>query len=111
MEGNHETPSTAIRCRGVRKVYGAARQRAPTVAVEHVDLEIARGESFGLLGPNGAGKTTLVEILEGLTPPTAGDVEVLGGTWSRDGEALHARIGVVLQETRLPDRSTVRECL
>jgi ABC-2 type transport system ATP-binding protein len=101
----------AIRCRGVRKVYDAARRRGSTVAVEHVDLDIARGESFGLLGPNGAGKTTLVEILEGLLPPTAGEVHVLGGTWNRDGEDLRSRLGVVLQETRLPDRSTVRECL
>jgi ABC-2 type transport system ATP-binding protein len=95
----------------VRKVYDGARRRGSTVAVEHVDLDIAYGESFGLLGPNGAGKTTLVEILEGLILPTAGDVHVLGGTWSSDGEDLRSRIGVVLQETRLPDRSTVRECL
>jgi ABC-2 type transport system ATP-binding protein len=119
MGGNHCKPKPAdyprhlgaICCRGVRKVYNAARRRGSTVAVEHVDLDIARGESFGLLGPNGAGKTTLVEILEGLILPTAGDVQVLGRTWSRDGDDLRARIGVALQQTRLPDRSTVRECL
>jgi len=56
----------AIRCRGLVKRY------APDVlAVDGLDLEIARGECFGLLGPNGAGKTTTVEILEGLLQPTA----------------------------------------
>src|SRR5688500_10162846 len=67
---------TAIRCRGLVKRYGAL------TAVDGVDLEIARGECFGLLGPNGAGKTTTMEILEGLLAPTAGDVEILGTSWT-----------------------------
>lgn len=106
--------SAAVQCRGVRKVYEPARRdraRGPVAAIDHVDLDIARGGSFGLLGPNGAGKTTLVEVLEGLIAPTSGDVRVLGGTWDRDAPELRRRIGVVLQDTRLPDRATVRECL
>ena len=47
-------------------------------AVNGLDLEVPVGECFGLLGPNGAGKTTTIEILEGLLPATAGEVEVLG---------------------------------
>jgi len=42
--------------RGLRKAF------ADVVAVEGLDLEVARGECFGLLGPNGAGKTTTIEI-------------------------------------------------
>ena len=68
-----------------------------------------RGECFGLLGPNGAGKTTTVEILEGLNTPTSGEVEILGLRWATDEVAIRERIGVTLQETRLPDKETVHE--
>jgi ABC-2 type transport system ATP-binding protein len=61
------------------------------------------------LGPNGAGKTTTVEILEGLLAPTSGEVRVLGQTWEGDAQALRERIGVTLQETRFPDKTTVLE--
>jgi ABC-2 type transport system ATP-binding protein len=95
----------AIRIEGLVKRYG------DVVAVDGLDLEVRRGECFGLLGPNGAGKTTTIEILEGLLAPTAGTVEVLGRRWERDPEALRARIGVALQETKLFDRLTVEETL
>ena len=74
--------ANAIRCQSLTKTY---RGRPPVEAVRGLDLEIAVGECFGLLGPNGAGKTTTMEILEGLLPATAGDVEVLGLRWS-DGD-------------------------
>ena len=48
------------------KYYGDVK------AVDHLNLEIQRGEVFGLLGPNGAGKTTTTLMLLGLTDPTAG---------------------------------------
>jgi ABC-2 type transport system ATP-binding protein len=47
-------------------------------AVDHLNLEIRRGELFGLLGPNGAGKTTLVKVLCTLLPPDEGNVFVNG---------------------------------
>jgi len=98
-------PSSAIRCRGLVKRY------EEVVAVDGLDLEVLRGECFGLLGPNGAGKTTTIEILEGLTEPDAGEVEVLGTHWSRDGHALRERLGISLQETQLADKLTVAETL
>jgi ABC-2 type transport system ATP-binding protein len=105
----------AILCRGLRKVYDPARrgrgQAEAVVAVAGLDLSIARGECYGLLGPNGAGKTTTVEILEGLLPPTAGVVELLGLSWARQEVPLRERIGVALQETRFPDRLSVEEVL
>jgi ABC-2 type transport system ATP-binding protein len=94
----------AIRCRGLVK-----RFPPDVLAVDELDLDVRRGECFGLLGPNGAGKTTTVEILEGLTAPTAGDVEILGGRWSGDAAALRARLGITLQETHLYERLTVEE--
>ncbi|MDH3495512.1 MAG: ABC transporter ATP-binding protein [Gemmatimonadota bacterium] len=99
------TPDAAIRCRGLVKHYG------DVVAVDGLDLEVRPGECFGLLGPNGAGKTTTVEILQGLLPPTAGSVEVLGRTWDRDRAELRQRLGTQLQETLFPEKLTVRETL
>ena len=105
----------AVLCRGLRKVYdptGRARAKtAPVVAVDGLDLAIQQGECFGLLGPNGAGKTTTVEILEGLLPPTAGVVQLLGLTWTEHELRLRERIGVALQETLLPDKLSVEEVL
>jgi ABC-2 type transport system ATP-binding protein len=83
------------------------------VAVAGLDLTVAAGECFGLLGPNGAGKTTTIEILEGLTPPDGGDVEILGSPWREGaaGRALRERLGIQLQETQLADKLQVAEVL
>jgi len=97
--------TAALRCEKLVKQYGEV------TAVDRLDLEVASGECFGLLGPNGAGKTTTVEILEGLSEPTDGKVEVLGMEWARNERALRQRLGVSLQETHLPDRLTVEENL
>ena len=97
------TDAPAVRCRGLVKRF------ADVVAVAGLDLEIARGECFGLLGPNGAGKTTTIEILEGLTEPDEGEVEVLGSKWEGDGRALREKLGVSLQETQLNEKLTVAE--
>jgi ABC-2 type transport system ATP-binding protein len=81
--------------------------------VASLDLAVGAGECFGLLGPNGAGKTTTIEILEGLTPPDSGAVEILGTPWREGaaGRALRERLGIQLQETQLADKLTVAETL
>jgi ABC-2 type transport system ATP-binding protein len=106
----------AVVCRALRKVYPGGRglgggPRGDVVAVDGIDLAIARGECFGLLGPNGAGKTTTVEILDCVSEPTAGSVELFGLTWREHGRALRERVGVALQETRLSDKQSVEETL
>src|SRR5213595_3344967 len=101
-----EDMDLAIRCRDLRKTYEGKSE-----AVRGLDLEIQAGECFGLLGPNGAGKTTTVEILEGLLPPTSGEVELLGRNWKTDGDSLRQRLGISLQETNLADKLTVEERL
>jgi len=96
----------AIRCSRLVKRYG------DVVAVAGLDLTVETGECFGLLGPNGAGKTTTIEILEGLTLPDAGEVEVLGVRWGTGHDrALRQRLGIQLQETQLADKLTVEETL
>ena len=93
----------AISCRDLRKYF------ADVKAVDGLDLIVERGECFGLLGPNGAGKTTTIEVLEGLTEPDSGEVEILGMTWKKDERELRERMGVSLQETQLAEKLTVYE--
>ncbi len=81
------------------------------VAVDGVDLAVAPGECLALLGPNGAGKTTTVEMLEGLLVPDAGVVEIFGKRLAEDRRAILEQVGVLLQETNLYKRYTVRETL
>jgi len=66
------------------------KRYADVVAVAGLDLTVNARECFGLLGPNGAGKTTTIEILEGLTAPDAGDVEILGSGGPGAGAPLPA---------------------
>ncbi len=101
--------TAAILCRNLRKRYPA--RPTPVEAVNGLDLEIRQGECFGLLGPNGAGKTTTIEILEGLLPPTSGEVAILGRRWGQDDDALRQRLGITLQETRLSEKLTALETL
>src|SRR6201997_3104856 len=101
--------TAAILCRDLHKRYPA--RPTPVDAVKGLDLEVRAGECFGLLGPNGAGKTTTVEILEGLLPPTSGEVKLLGRTWKSDGRSLRQQLGISLQETNLADKLTVEETL
>jgi ABC-2 type transport system ATP-binding protein len=95
----------AVQCDGLEKHYG------DVVAVAGLSLHVKRGECFGLLGPNGAGKTTTIEILEGLIPADAGDVQILGLRWATDERLLRDRVGIHLQETQLSEKLTVEEML
>jgi ABC-2 type transport system ATP-binding protein len=78
--------SAAISIRGLTKRYGRL------IAVDHLDLEVPRGEVFGFLGLNGAGKTTTIRILLDLLRPTSGSVAVFGHDCQSD--SLKARSAV-----------------
>ena len=77
-------------------------------AVDGVSFTIEPGQCFGLLGPNGAGKTTTVEMMEGVTVPTSGEV-LYGG--EPLGARFRAEAGIQFQKTALQDFLTVRETL
>jgi len=78
------------------------------VAVNDVSFKVREGICFGLLGPNGAGKTTTVEIIEGGTPATAGEVYYFG---ELAGRRFREEAGIQFQNTALQDYLTVRETL
>lgn len=83
-EGLHEI---IIRTNELVKQYG------DVTAVDHLNLEIHKGEVFGLLGPNGAGKTTTTLMLLGLTDPTSGTAEINGLDCTRDALAVKKIVG------------------
>ena len=77
------------------------------VAVDDVSLEIEEGECFGLLGPNGAGKTSLIRMITAVSPPTNGDIWVLGKDLKVYPRQVKARLGVVPQIDNLDEDLTV----
>ena len=79
--------------------------------VDGVTFTVEKGEIFAILGPNGAGKTTTVESIAGLRQPDEGRISVLGLDPQREAAEMRERLGVQLQESRLPDRIKVWEAL
>ena len=77
-------------------------------AVDGVSFSVPEGICFGLLGPNGAGKTTTVEIIEGVTRPTSGEVYYYGEV---AGARFRQEAGIQFQNTALQDYLTVRETI
>jgi len=94
--------NSVVEVRELVKQYPGVR------AVDGVSFSIQPGTCFGLLGPNGAGKTTTVEIMEGVTAPTSGEVLYRG---ERLGPRFRAEAGIQFQKTALQDFLTVRETL
>jgi len=94
-----------VQVEGLRKQYQQVR------AVDGIGFEINEGEIFGIVGPNGAGKTTTVECIEGLRVPDQGTIRVLGLDPIKDRVQLRQKIGIQLQEGRLPDRLKVWEAM
>lgn len=66
-------------------------------AVDHLDLEIEKGDIYGFLGPNGAGKTTTIRMLLGLIQPTEGSIRIFGRELQKDKLAILRRIGSLVE--------------
>jgi ABC-2 type transport system ATP-binding protein len=103
--GKLDASDAVIEVSGLRMSYDGFE------AVRGVDLNVRHGEIFTFLGPNGAGKTTTVEILEGHRKRTGGEVRVLGVDPEHADRDWRARVGVVLQTSRVEQDLSVRECL
>ncbi len=109
LRSGRDASAPAIRVRGLRRAYG----RGPSAfeAVRGVDLDVPAGSITALLGTNGAGKTSTLEVLEGLSPATGGEVSVLGLDPVADRAALRRRTGILLQRSGFSGDLTVRETL
>src|SRR5216110_2281080 len=94
-----------VRARGLNKRFG------DFTAVDGIDFDLYRGEAFGFLGPNGAGKSSTMRMIGCVSPPSGGELTILGRDPVRDGSAIRARLGVVPQEDTLDVELTVRENL
>ncbi|WP_448613566.1 ABC transporter ATP-binding protein [Modestobacter sp. URMC 112] len=94
-----------IRARGLVKRFGGS------TAVDGIDVDVAPGEAFGFLGPNGAGKSSTMRMIGAVSPPTAGELRVLGLDPAVDGPRIRARLGVVPQTDNLDLELTVAENL
>ncbi len=90
---------------------GITREFNGLTAVDHVDLQIEKGELFGLLGPNGAGKTTLIHMLCTILPPTEGTAKVAGFDVDKEPDSVRTSIGIVFQDPSLDNRLTGKENL
>lgn len=101
--------ATIIDVHGLTHTYGSG-EKAYT-AVADSSFTVARGEVFGLLGTNGAGKTTTLEIMEGLTAPTSGEITILGADPLADRKTLRPYLGIMLQSGGLPPELTTRQTL
>lgn len=92
-------PNVVIRTIDLTKRFGVV------IAVDHLNLEVYRGEVFGFLGPNGAGKTTTIAMLLALLRPTTGSAEVMGHDlrW-QPRQALH-QVGALVEAAFYPHLS------
>jgi ABC-2 type transport system ATP-binding protein len=85
------------------------RRFGELTAVDHLNVEIARGEIFGLVGPDGAGKTTTLRLLCGLLDATEGEAWVAGHNVAREPDAVKDQIGYMAQRFGLYNDLTVDE--
>jgi lipooligosaccharide transport system ATP-binding protein len=97
--------SVMISAKGLTKRYG------DFVAVDGIDFQVNKGESFGFLGPNGAGKSTTMRIIAATLTRTSGEITVLGKDPEKFGPEIKAHLGVVPQADNLDNALTVQENL
>ena len=100
-------PAIAIKVRDL--VVGFGRQ----TVLDHLSLDVRRGEILGVVGASGGGKTVFLRTVIGLLPKRAGTIEVLGVDLDRVGEAarraIERRWGVLFQQGALFSSLTVRQ--
>ena len=97
--------SPVIDARGLVKRFGAR------TVVDHVSLQVARGQIFGFLGPNGSGKTTTIRMLCGLLTPDEGSGTCLGHDIVREAWAIKRQVGYMTQRFSLYEDLSIAENL
>src|ERR1044072_1592647 len=105
-----ETREAVIELKDLTKDYEVGHLKKKKVrALDHLTLDVYRGEIFGFLGPNGAGKTTTLKLLMRLIYPTDGTARILGT--SVDDVAMHSRIGYLPENPYFYDDLSGKELL
>jgi lipooligosaccharide transport system ATP-binding protein len=94
-----------IHARGLTKKFG------DFTAVNGIDFDVLKGESFGLLGPNGAGKSTAMRMIGATSQRTSGELTILGKDPENFGPQIRAHLGVVPQQDNLDTQLSVTENL
>jgi lipooligosaccharide transport system ATP-binding protein len=94
-----------IRARALTKTFG------DFTAVNGIDFDVLKGESFGLLGPNGAGKSTAMRMIGATSQRTSGELSILGKDPENFGPQIRAHLGVVPQQDNLDTQLSVTENL
>lgn len=97
--------SEAIKISGLSKSYGAL------LALDGIELSVAKGELFGLIGPDGAGKSTLYRILATLSRPDKGSAYVCGLDTVKDYSRIRTKIGYMPERFSLYQDLSVSENL
>jgi lipooligosaccharide transport system ATP-binding protein len=106
LSSNAEPPTSVVQATNLTKVYGKQ------TAVDGIDFEVRRGETFGLLGPNGAGKSTTMRMIACRSPLTSGELFVEGLDVRTHGRQIRSLIGVVPQDNNLdPDLNVIKNLI
>jgi len=92
-------------------VEGLTKSFKGKVVVDHVDLNVKRGEIVGFLGPNGSGKTTTIRMICGLLKPDSGTGEVLGYDILTQSDLIKLEVGYMTQRFSFYEDLTIRENL
>lgn len=90
-------------------VKQAVKRFDKQVAVDHLSLQVKKGEIYGLLGPNGAGKSTIIQMIVGLLKLDGGTIELDGYSVQRDPLEVKRRIGIVPQDIAIYENITARK--
>ena len=99
------TDDVLLSAKGLTKTFG------DFTAVDGIDVEVRRGESFGFLVPNGAGKSSTMRMMAAVSPVTSGELRIFGQDPATHGPAIRARLGNCPQQDRLDEELSVEENL
>ncbi|EMA6345206.1 ABC transporter ATP-binding protein [Bacillus cytotoxicus] len=99
------TIQTIIKTTNLTKVYGKQR------SVDHLNINVNKGEIYGFIGRNGAGKTTTIRMLLGLIKPTSGKIEIFGEDFAKNQKDILRRIGSIVEVPGFYENLTAKENL
>ena len=91
----------AIKTVGLSKAYGKK------LAVDHLEMKVPEGAIYGFIGQNGAGKSTTQKLICGLTPPTAGSIQLYGKPYT-DAD-IRSKVGMLIENAGVYPGLTAKE--